>query len=188
MFQTTSRSVVPNGTSIKPVLATWPVSAKVLVPGEADERHRGGPSFVKGQVAQSHHRGQKVQRGWQPAAGREIITPAIGKEVQHGAAAQLGRHAGAATEIDEIRAAAHGHMRRKIDELPHTDVVIGSGPAARRGRLFEQFDVEPSLHRRHGCCQSGETAADNGQRRFLLVRGEGSGGHVEWRLGTTESK
>ena len=35
MLKTISRSVVPKGTSISPVLATWPVRAKVLVPGEA---------------------------------------------------------------------------------------------------------------------------------------------------------
>ena len=44
MFKTTSRSVVPKGTSTSPVLATWPVRAKVFVPGEAGGAELAGTS------------------------------------------------------------------------------------------------------------------------------------------------
>ena len=88
----------------------------------------------------------------------------------------------AAAEVQEVRAAAHRYVRRKIDELIGASVMIGAGPAARRGGLFEDFDMEPSLHRRHGCRQPGHAAADNGHGR----RGWSGGRHGvdDWAKGS----
>ncbi len=77
-------------------------------------------------------------------------------------------------EIQEVRAAAHGHVRRKIDELIDLGVMIGAGPATQCRGLLEQFDVETSLHGCHGCRQSGHAATDDGQG---LGSGKGGGRH-----------
>ena len=134
------------------------------------------PALAARKIIKPPQPGQKVQRSRQPAAGGEIITRAVGtEEVQRRVAIEAVGGFRAAAEIQQVRAAAHGHVRRKIDELIGLGVVIRAGPAARRRGLLEQFDVETLLHRRHGRRQSGHAAANDGDGR--LRRGRGSGGH-----------
>ena len=90
------------------------------------------PALAAREVTESPQPGHEMQRRRQPAAGGEIVTPAVGaEEMQRRVAIETVGGFRAAAEIQEVRAATHGHVRRKIDELIGLDVVIRAGPAAR---------------------------------------------------------
>ena len=146
--------------------------------GQSQHGPADGPALAAREITEPPQPGHEMQRRRQPAAGGEVVTRAVGaEEMQRRVAIEAVGGFRAAAEIQEVRAAAHGHVRRKIDELIGLGVVIRAGPAARRRGLFEQFDVETLLHRRHGCRQSGHAAADDGDGRLRRAAGEGKHGH-----------
>ena len=140
--------------------------------GQSQHGPADGPALAAREITEPPQSGHEVQRSRQPAAGGEVVTPAVGaEEMQRRVAIEAVGGFRAAAEIQQVRAAAHGHVRRKIDELIDLHIVIRPGPAAQCRGLLEQFDVETLLHRRHGRRQSGHAAADDGEGRFVGAMG-----------------
>ncbi len=132
------------------------------------------------EIAQLPQRGPKVQRRGQASARGEVVTLAVGPDkVQRRIAVEQIDDACAAEEVQKIRAAAHGHVRRQVDKLLDLCILIRAGAAARRGGLLEQLHAEAALYRRRGRGQTGHAAANNRHgRRFGCGGRRGCGRHV----------
>ena len=153
-------------------------ASALAITGQSQHGPADSPALAAREITEPPQCGHEMQRSRQPTAGGEVVTLAVGaEEMQRRVAIEAIGGFRAAAEIQEVRAAAHGHVRRKIDELVGLGIVVRSRPAAWRRGLLKQFDMETLLHRRHGGRQTGHAAADNGDRWLRRVKSRKSGGH-----------
>ena len=107
------------------------------------------PSLAPRQIRKPHRARQQVQRGGQPAAGREIALAAFGAdEVQRVGAIETVVDAGAAAEVEKLGAAAHRNVLTVIDRVAGFRVDERTGAAAERLASLEQFDTASRARRR----------------------------------------
>ena len=108
-------------------------------------------------------RRQQVQRGGQPADRPKVALRAVGTEkVERPGALETIVRARAAAEIQEVGAAAQGHVLAGVEQAPGAGIDERAGPAAEVRGLLEKFHLAAVLGQ--GCrgADAGQAAADDG--------------------------
>ena len=140
----------PHGTLRLP-LAAEPLAhggrvgrVRVVMAGQSQHGSADGAAFTACQVAQPPQPWHQVQWRRQPAIGGKVVTGAVGAEkMQRRIAIEAVGRFRASAKIQQVRTATHRHVRRKINELTDADVVIRTGPAARRGACSNNSTWNP---------------------------------------------